>query len=487
MVNITVDGIKISVPENTTILSAAKQGGIKIPTLCFLEDLNEIGACRICCVKVEGCDTLVSACNTAVTEGMTVYTNTPEVLAARKMNLQLILSEHDSNCTTCVRNGNCELRQLADSFNITLNPFESRVQGNDISDFPLIRTNSKCVKCMRCVSVCEKVQGLSVWDTLSSGSRTYIGVNPEYDIKTQCSLCGQCITHCPTGALSVRDDTEKVYEAIRDTNTVTVLQIAPAVRAAWGEDLGLDDSKATEKRMVAAAKKLGFDYVFDTDFAADLTIMEEANEFLDRLSNGGTLPMFTSCCPGWVRFMKSQYPEFADNLSTAKSPQQMFGAVAKTYFAEKTGIDKQNIFCVSLMPCTAKKFEAAEGTLNDAGTDYDVDAVLTTREFARMIKSSYADAANLPETEFDSPLGKSTGAGVIFGATGGVMEAALRSAVYFVTGKNPDADAFKFVRSEIGRREAEIDVAGKKISVAVVSGLKNTRDLIEDIKSGKKH
>lgn len=486
MVKLTIDNKQVEVPEGTTILKAAKKLHIEIPTLCYLEKFNEIGACRICCVEVEGEEKLVASCNNYVKEGMVVYTNSPKVRKARKVNVELILSEHDCHCPTCLRSGNCSLQTLANDFNIYNVPYKTRLQESVIENFPLLRISSKCIKCMRCIQICEQVQSLGVWDLLSSGSRARVGVTPGIEIEKKCSLCGQCATHCPVGALRERDDTAKVYDALLDENTVTVVQIAPAVRAAWAEGLNLEEEKATVGRMVAAVKALGFDYVFDTNFSADLTIMEEGSEFVDRLTNNGKLPMFTSCCPGWVRFMKSEYPELTDNLSTAKSPQQMFGAVAKSYFAEKIGVDPKRIFCVSVMPCIAKKHEAAIPNLNDACGDPDVDVALTTRELARMIRADHINVKELPEEEFDSLLGASSGAAVIFGTTGGVMEAALRSAYYLVTGKNPDADAFTAVRGFEDRREADFNIEGKTVRVAVTSGLGNARRLIEEVKAGKK-
>ncbi len=488
MVKLTIDNRPIEVAEGTTILEAARKLGIEIPTLCYMKELNEIGSCRVCVVEVEGSERLAAACNNQVTEGMTVYTNSPKVRESRKLNVELILSEHDCQCPSCVRSGNCKLQKLANDLNVIGNTFDKHIEKNKPrNDFPLVRENSKCIKCMGCVQICDKVQGLHVWDVATTGARTSVSVRGGLTLKENCTLCGQCITHCPVGALRERDDTDKVYAALADERKITVVQIAPAVRTAWAESLGIDAALATEKRMVAAVRALGFDYVFDTDFSADLTIMEEGSEFLDRLGNGGTLPMFTSCCPGWVRFLKANYPEFTDNLSTAKSPQQMFGAVAKSYFAEKIGAEPQDIFCVSIMPCTAKKHEAAIPNLNDACGDPDVDVAITTRELARMLKSDHIDVASLEEEKFDSPLGTGTGAGVIFGATGGVMEAALRSAYYLVTGSNPDADAFGQVRGLDGRKEASFDINGAKVSVAVVSGLKNTKKLMEDIKNGRAH
>ena len=487
MVTLKIDNIELQVNEELSILEAAKQAGIAIPTLCYFKDLNEIGACRVCVVEVEGVDRLVAACNTKVQKGMVVLTNSPRVREARKVNVELILSEHDCYCPTCVRSGNCKLQEVANDLNILDLAYDRAPERNaPDGGFPLIRTASKCIKCMRCVQVCDKVQSLNIWEVKNTGGRTTIGVKDGKKVwDTDCSLCGQCITHCPTGALRVRDDTEKVWAALADPEITTVVQIAPAVRSAWAEGLGLTKEEATEKRMVAAVKALGFDYVFDTDFAADLTIMEEGSEFLDRLQNGGVLPLMTSCCPGWVRFLKGQYPELTDNLSSAKSPQQMFGAVAKSYFAEKIGVDPHKIFCLSVMPCTAKKHEVAIPALNDACGDPDVDVSLTTRELARMLRESHVNVKDLPEAEFDSPLGTATGAGVIFGATGGVMEAALRSAYYLVTGKNPDADAFKDVRGLDGWKEATYDVAGTPVRVAVASGLANARKLIEAVKAGE--
>ena len=487
MVKLTIDNIAVEVEDGATILDAAKKANIHIPTLCYFKKLNEIGACRICVVEVKDNERLVAACNTKAEDSMVVFTNSPRVREARNVNIQLILSEHDCYCTTCVRSGTCQLQKVANDLNIFRNVYETRIERNKPhGDFPLVRDAGRCIKCMRCVQVCDKIQALHVWEVQNTGSRTTVAVKEHKKLwETDCSLCGQCITHCPTGALRERDDTQKVYDALADQSKITVVQFAPAVRTAWAEALGLDKDFATEKRMVAAAKALGFNYVFDTDFSADLTIMEEGSELLDRLQNKGTLPLMTSCCPGWVRFLKGQYPEFTDNLSTAKSPQQMFGAVAKSYFAKIIGVRPENIFCVSVMPCTAKKHECAIPVMNDACGDPDVDVSITTREFARMLRADHVGVADLPECEFDNPLGVATGAGVIFGATGGVMEAALRSAYYLVTGENPDADAFSDVRGLDGWKEADYDIKGTKVKVAVVSGLANTRKLMEALKNGE--
>ena len=486
MVNITIDGQKVNVADNTTILEAAKSIGINIPTLCYLKDINEIGACRVCIVEIEGCEVLRTSCNTIAEEGMVIKTNSETVREARKDIVKMILSKHDSQCPTCPRNKNCQLQSLAEQMHIIDEPYKKRLPINKWNrEFPLIREESKCIGCLRCVNICDKVQSLKVWDLVGSGSRANVAVGSYNTIEeSNCSLCGQCITHCPVGALHERDDSQKAWQAIQNPQKVTVVQIAPAVRTAWAEELGLTDAEATEKRMVAAAKALGFDYMLDTSFSADLTIMEEGNEFVERFTHRDeySWPMFTSCCPGWIRFVKSEYPEYLDNLSTAKSPQQMFGAVIKTYFAQKTAINPEDIYSISIMPCTAKKYEADVKAVSDAGAGQDVDLVLTTRELARMIKEKGINVRELEETEFDSPLGESTGAGVIFGSTGGVMEAALRSAYYLLTGTNPDADAFKAVRIDEAYQVFALEIAGATVKIAVSSGLGNARELLEKIK-----
>lgn len=493
MVNITINGRPVSVPENTTIMNAAASVGINIPHLCYLKDINEIAACRVCIVELVGKDKLVTACNNKVEEGMQILTNSPKVRAVRKTNVQLILSQHSCNCATCVRSGNCTLQEISNNLGIIDVPFKEQLEKTPWNkEFPLIRDNTKCIKCMRCIQICDKVQGLSVWDVINTGSRTTVNVRNNRKIEeANCALCGQCITHCPVGALRERNDVDKVIAALNDPNIVTVVQVAPAVRTSWGEKLGMTTEVATEKRLVATLRQMGFDYVFDTNFSADLTIMEEGTEFLEKLEHGRAkdFPMFTSCCPGWVRFVKSQYPEFVDNLSTAKSPQQMFGAVVKSYFAKKMDISPDRICSISIMPCVAKKAEAAMVQMSDAGAGQDVDFVLTTRELDRMIKAESIIPQALPEEEFDSPLGEHSGAGVIFGATGGVMEAALRSAYYLVTNENPDPDAFKVVRGlgEGDWKEAEFTIKGTTIHTAVVHGLGNTRKLLDAIKRDEVH
>lgn len=489
MVKITINGQKIETQENNTILQAAASAGIRIPTLCYLKDLNEIGACRVCAVEVEGYAKLVTACNNRVQDGMVIYTNSPKAMTARRTNVELLLSQHDSNCAVCIRSGNCSLQRLANDLGILELPFEKELPENNWEkDFPLQRNAAKCIKCMRCVQVCDKIQDLHVWDVANTGSRTTVDVSGNRKIsEADCSLCGQCVTHCPVGALHERDDVDKVLDALADERKITVVQIAPSVRAAWGEGLGMSREKATVKRLVAGLRRIGFDYIFDTDFSADLTIMEEGSEFLERLSDekNQKLPMFTSCCPGWVRFLKSQYPDMTDQLSSAKSPQQMFGAIAKSYYAELMSVDPSLIFSVSIMPCLAKKQECAYPTMNDAGAGQDVDVVLTTREVDRLFRAEQILPELLPEEEFDQPLGTASGAGVIFGATGGVMEAALRTASWLATGKNPDPDAFAAVRGMEGWKEASFELAGRTLHVAVAHGLGNARKLVEAVRKGE--
>ena len=489
MVTLTIDKKTVRVPEGTTILEAARSAKLNIPTLCYLKELNEIGACRICMVEVEGHERLVPSCNNVVAEGMVVHTNSPRVREARRVNLRLLLSQHDVCCTKCTRSGNCKLQELCNDYNLLGDHYikDLRSTPDDFSN-PVVRVENRCIKCMRCVQVCEKVQGMGIWDLMGTGSHTTIGVAKTRTLgESDCTFCGQCITHCPVGGLQERDDTGKVFDALADPKKITVVQVAPAVRSAWAEHFHLDPKFATAQRMVTALKQMGFDYVFDTNFAADLTIMEEGSEFVRRFTPRGKYkwPMFTSCCPGWVRFIKGQFPAYVEQLSTAKSPQAMFGAVAKSYFAKKIGADPHDIFVVSVMPCTAKKAEAALPNLNDACGEADVDVVLTTREIVRMFRGEQINPAVLDETPFDSPLGTGTGAAVIFGATGGVMDAALRSAYYLITGENPDPDAFTAVRGMDGWKEAVFSIPGAgDVRVAVVSGLGNTRKLMNALDEG---
>lgn len=493
MVNVTINHREISVPEGTTIMEAAASIHIQIPKLCYLKDVNEISACRICVVEVEGQSRLVTSCNNVVEEGMVIYTNSPRVRRNRRHTIEMLLSQHNMECPMCVRSGNCSLQSIANDLNVVGGFYKQELvlQEWDMH-FPLIREANKCIKCMRCIQICDKVQGMNVWDVSGTGSRTTVGVSGCRDITSaDCTLCGQCVTHCPTGALRERDDTTSFYRALEREDTVVVAQIAPAVRAAWGESLGLSREEAAVGKIADALRRMGVDYVFDTSFSADLTIMEEAHEFVEKFTKGELEEdtMFTSCCPGWVSFMKTQYPQMTGCLSTAKSPQQMFGAVMKSAFAKKLGIEPERIYAVSIMPCLAKKAEREMTLFYEEFAGHDVDCVLTTRELDRMLKADYIDPHTLEDVEFDRPFGESSGAGVIFGATGGVMEAALRSAYFMVTGENPPADAFKEIRGvkQKGWTEAEFDIAGKKVSIAVVSGLKNTRMLMEAIRKKKVH
>ena len=488
MVNLIIDNQKVCVEEGTTIMEAAASVNIPVPKLCYLKGINEISACRVCVVEVEGKDRLVTSCNNVVDEGMVIYTNSPKVRRNRRNTVEMILSQHDAQCATCVRSGNCSLQTIANDLNIIDNPYKKELVAQEWDHtFPLIRDTNKCIKCMRCIQVCDKIQGMNIWDVTGTGSRTTVGVSGNREIQdADCVLCGQCITHCPTGALRERDDTDKLYRAIENKDKVVVAQIAPAVRTAWGESLGLSREEATVEKIADALRRIGVDYVFDTSFSADLTIMEEGTEFVERFTSGDLdeYPMFTSCCPGWIRFIKTQYPNMVGRLSSVKSPQQMFGAVMKTVFAKQKGLNPDNIFTISVMPCLAKKAEREMKLFYEEYAGHDIDCVLTTRELDRMIKADHIDPSTLKDIEFDRPFTEGTGAGVIFGATGGVMEAALRSAYFLITGKNPKTDAFKEIRGvkEKGWTEAKLDVAGKEIRVAVVSGLQNTRDLMEAIR-----
>lgn len=494
MVNLTINGKAVCVPEGTTILDAAAAAGISIPSLCYLKDINEIGACRVCCVEVKGENHMVPSCNNPVKEGMEVLTNSPRARATRRVNVSLILSQHDCLCATCVRSGACKLQSLANDLGILETPYEQDLprKGRHAwpTDFPLQHDANKCIKCVRCVQICDKVQSLNIWELTGSGGRTTVDVSLNRRIQdADCSLCGQCITHCPTGALRERDDTQQAFNALANPNLTTIVQIAPAVRTAWGEPFNMSPEQAEVGRLVSALRQMGFNYVFDTVFSADLTIMEEGSEFLRHFRAGKTkvMPLFTSCCPGWVRFLKSQFPEYVSCLSTAKSPQQMFGAISKSYFAEKIGVDPRSIYSISVMPCLAKKAECALPTMRDANRGADVDLVLTTRELDRLFRAESLTVDRMPVSQPDSVLGAGTGAGTIFGATGGVMEAALRSAYFLATGKNPDPDAFREVRGMDGWREAEFDLAGDQVRCAIANGLDNARRLLEALRKGEVH
>ena len=494
MVNLTINGKQISVQENTTIMEAAAQNGIHIPKLCYLKDINEIAACRVCVVELEGKEKLITSCNNPAEDGMVIHTNSPKVRKHRKTTVELILSQHDCRCVTCARSGNCSLQKTANDLNILQIPYKQTLEHQKWNQsFPLIRDSAKCIKCMRCVQICEKVQGLGVWDVEGTGSRTTVNVSRLRSIEeADCALCGQCITHCPVGALRERDDTETVWDAIADPNKIVAVQVAPAVRAAWGEQLGLTRGEATIGKILDSLKKMGVDYAFDTTFSADLTIMEEGTEFIKRFTSGELkhLPMFTSCCPGWIRFIKTQYPGLVKYLSTAKSPQQMFGSVMKTYFAEQLKVAPERIYTVSVMPCVAKKAEREMELFYEEYAGHDVDAVITTRELVKMIRSAHINPKTLEDIPGDRPMQEGTGAGVIFGATGGVMEAALRSAYFLLKGKNPPADAFSKVRSQgfnqnNGVMEADFQIDDITVRTAVVSGLGNTRALLDRILRGE--
>lgn len=490
MVTVTIDGNILTVPAGTTILEAAKTIGITIPTLCYLKDVNEVGACRVCVVEVKGQERLVSSCNTPVEEGMEVLTQSARVLAARRTNVEFILSQHHTECTVCLRNGNCRLQDVASAVGVQTLPYEEQYRPKDWDmTFPLIRDASKCIQCMRCISECEKITSSKVWTLANTGRRTTVSVRDNKPIReSNCTLCGQCITHCPVGALLTRDDTAKVWDAIQDPDTITIVQVAPAVRTSWAEATGLDRADASPRKMAAALRRLGFDYVFDTSFSADLTIMEESNEFLVEFAKKDRKwPMFTSCCPGWVRFMKHEYPDMVDALSTSKSPQQMFGAMVKSYCADVLHLDKTKICSISVMPCVAKKYEAAVDEVDSEKGVKDVDIVLTTREFLRMLKTASVNITSLPEEDFDSPLGEASGGGIIFGTTGGVMEAALRTAYHTVTGRNPDADTFYQVQQKEQWVEGKFNMDGANVHIAVANGLGNARALVEAIRQGRVH
>lgn len=486
MVNIKINNMPLSVPKGISILEAARTAGIEIPTLCYLKKINEIGACRICMVEVKGARSLVTACVYPVNEGMEIFTNTERVRKSRKTTLELILSTHDRKCLSCIRSGTCELQQLCKEFGVD---DEGRFDGAnpvheyDDSAIHMIRDNGKCILCRRCVAACQ-AQHISVIGANARGFDTHIGSAFEKPLDSvACVSCGQCIVNCPTGAIYEKDDTAKVLEAINDPEKFVVVHTAPSIRVTLGECFGMHIGTNVQGKMVAALRRLGFDKVFDTDFGADLTIVEEANEFLGRVQNGGVLPMITSCSPGWIKYCEHYYPDMLDHLSSCKSPQQMSGAIIKTWYAEKMGIDPKDIVVVGIMPCTAKKFEIKRENQSASGYP-DVDYSLTTRELGRMIDSAGIFFKHLPDEEFDNPLGDSTGAAVIFGATGGVMEAALRTAVEKLSGEELKSLDFTEVRGTDGIKEASYTVNGMEIKVCVVSGLANANTIMEKVKNG---
>lgn len=487
-VTLKINGMEVSAPKGSTILEAARLAHIEIPTLCFLKEINEIGACRICVVEVKGARSLVASCVYPISEGMEIWTNSPKVLKSRKKTLQLLLSNHERKCLSCVRSGNCELQQLSKELGVDDEAYydgEKTSSCIDDSAAHMLRDNSKCILCRRCIAVCEKTQGIGVIGANMRGFATFVGSAFDMGLgETSCVSCGQCIAVCPTGALQEKSQIDEVLAAIADPSKHVIVQTAPAVRAALGEEFGYPIGTNVEGKMAAALRRIGFDKIFDTNFSADLTIMEEAHEFLDRVQNHGVLPMITSCSPGWIKYCEHYFPDMTENLSTCKSPQQMFGAIAKSYYAEKVGIKPEDIVSVSIMPCTAKKFEINRPDQAANGVP-DVDYSLTTRELGRMIKKVGIKFNTLPDEEFDAPLGLGSGAGVIFGATGGVMEAALRTAVEKLAGIKLESLDFTDVRGMNGIKEASYQVAGLDIKVAVASGLGNARELLNKVKAGE--
>lgn len=489
MVNVTINGMPLSVPKDSTILEAARYAGIQIPTLCYLKEINAIGACRICVCEVKGARSLVAACVYPVNEGMEILTNSPKVMASRKTTLELILSTHERKCLSCVRSDNCELQTLCHEFKVDEDRFNGINPHYEVDDSAahMFRNDNKCILCRRCVAACAKWQGIGVIGCNERGFNTHVGCAFEQNLNdVACVSCGQCIVVCPTGAIAERDQTQEVWDALADPKKHVIVQTAPSIRATLGEAFGLPVGTDVEGKMVASLRRLGFEKVFDTDLAADMTIVEEAHEFVERVQKGGVLPMITSCSPGWIKYCEHYHPDMLPNLSTCKSPQQMFGATCKTWYAQKMGWDPADVFVVGIMPCTAKKFEVQRDDQSAAGVP-DVDVSLTTRELARMIKRAGLKFNELPDEDFDSPLGESTGAAVIFGATGGVMEAALRTAAEWVGGKTLDDVTFKDVRGTQGIKEASYQIGDLTVNVAVCSGLGNAKKVLEWVKSGEKN
>ena len=486
LITLTIDGTEVKVKEGATILDAARQANIDIPTLCFLKEINEMGDCRMCIVEVEGRKGFATSCIQKAEEGMVVHTHTPAVLEARRMVLDLIISNHAKDCLTCTRSGNCELQNLAIKFNVLNIEYEGERTKHRVDDKSpaIVRDFNKCILCRRCVGACKNVQEIGAIDCINRGFESCVSTAGDHSLAdVDCTYCGQCIEACPTGALHEKDDTSKVWVKLKDPETYTVVQTAPAVRVALGEEFDSKIGTNVKGKMVTALKKLGFDKVFDTNTGADFTIMEEANEFIDRIEDGGTLPMITSCCPAWVRFAEKNYPDQLEHLSSCKSPHQMFGAVIKSYYARKFNIDPSKIFVVSVMPCIAKKYECTREEMEEDGLR-DVDAVITTRELSRMIKQANIEFNSLEDTDFDDPMGEASGAGAIFGTTGGVMEAALRTAADTIERKSLGQFEYKAVRGGAGIKRATVNIAGKDINVVVASGLRNARKIMDEIRAG---
>ena len=487
MINLTIDDQKIKVPEGTTILEAAKQAGIDIPTLCFLKEINEVGDCRMCIVEVEGRRGFATSCIQTVEEGMVVHTHTQNVLEARHVILDLIISNHAKDCLTCTRSGNCELQMLATKFNVLSVEFPGEMTKHKVDDLSpsIVRDFNKCILCRRCVAACKNVQHIGAIDVINRGFESCISTVGDCSLNNvNCTFCGQCIEACPTGALHEKESINDVWAKLKDPDTYVVVQTAPAVRVALGEEFQMPIGTNVAGKMVTALKRLGFDKVFDTNTGADFTIMEEANEFVKRFKKNDNLPMMTSCCPAWVKYIESYEPDLLPHLSSCKSPHQMFGALIKSYYANKMGINPEKIYTVSVMPCIAKKFERQRPEMQNDGL-WDVDNVITTRELSRMIKQANIEFTKLEDSEFDAPMGEATGAGAIFGTTGGVMEAALRTAQDTLTGKSLDKIEFEQVRGGKGIKKATIEIAGKPIKVVAASGLSNARKILDEIKSGK--
>lgn len=487
LVNLTIDNQKISVKKGTTILEAAKKAGIDIPTLCFLKEINEVGDCRMCIVEVEGRRGFATSCIQTVEEGMVVHTHTPNVLEARHVILDLIISNHAKDCLTCTRSGNCELQMLATKFNVLNVEFPGEMSKHKVDDLSpaIVRDFNKCILCRRCVAACKNVQQIGAIDCINRGFESCISTVGDHSLNdVNCTFCGQCIEACPTGALHEKETINDVWVKLKDPDSYVVVQTAPAVRVALGEEFGMKIGTNVTGKMVTALKRLGFDKVFDTNTGADFTIMEEANEFIKRFKNEDELPMITSCCPGWIKYIESNYPELLPHLSSCKSPHQMFGEIVKTYFAKKENIDPKKIYMVSVMPCIAKKFESKRDEMQNDGL-MDVDNVITTRELARMIKQANIEFTELEDSEFDNPMGEATGAAAIFGTTGGVMEAALRTAQDILTGEDLEKINFEQVRGGDGIKKATINIAGKDIKVVAASGLANAKKIMEEIKNGE--